>query len=50
MMKQKGDLYPVWVLNHTNTEIMLSNRVAMGRGYRTTALSGCPSSTCFCFR
>ncbi len=30
--KQRGDLYPVWVLNHTNTEIMLANRVTMGRG------------------
>src|SRR5438270_6157915 len=29
---QKGDLYPVWVLNQANTEIMLANRVAMGRG------------------
>jgi hypothetical protein len=32
MMKQKGDLYPSWVLNHTSTDIMLANRVAMGRG------------------
>jgi uncharacterized protein len=32
MMKEKGDLYPSWVLNHTSTEIMLANRVAMGRG------------------
>ena len=32
MMKEKGDLYPSWVLNHANTDIMLANRVAMGRG------------------
>jgi hypothetical protein len=30
--KAHGDSYPVWILNHTNTEIMLANRVAMGRG------------------
>lgn len=32
VQKQKGDLYPAWVLNQANTEIMLANRVAMGRG------------------
>lgn len=32
MMKSKGDLYPSWVLNHANTDIMLANRVTMGRG------------------
>jgi hypothetical protein len=30
--KQKGDSYPAWVLNQANTDIMLANRVAMGRG------------------
>jgi hypothetical protein len=30
--KQKGDLYPVWVLDNTKTDIMLANRTSMGRG------------------
>lgn len=30
--KEKGDQYPAWVLNHANTDIMLANRVSMGRG------------------
>ena len=30
--KEKGDSFPVWVLNQTNTAIMLANRVSMGRG------------------
>jgi hypothetical protein len=29
---EKGDQYPSWVLNHANTDIMLANRVSMGRG------------------
>lgn len=29
---QKGDQYPAWVLNHASTDIMLANRVTMGRG------------------
>ena len=32
MAQQKGDSYPSWVLNQTNTEVMLTNRVSMGRG------------------
>ena len=30
--KQKGDQYSAWVLNQANTDIMLANRVTMGRG------------------
>jgi predicted TIM-barrel fold metal-dependent hydrolase len=30
--KRKGDLYPAWVLNQSHTEVMLANRVVMGRG------------------
>ncbi len=30
--EQKGDSYPAWVLDQANTEIMLANRMAMGRG------------------
>jgi uncharacterized protein len=32
LQKSKGDDYPVWVLNQTNTSVMLANRVAIGRG------------------
>ena len=32
IIKQKGDFYPVWVLNQLDTDIMLANRVSMGRG------------------
>ncbi len=31
-MREKGDGYPAWVLDHLGTETMLGNRVAMGRG------------------
>lgn len=32
MREQKGDHYPAWVLDQLGTEIMLANRIAMGRG------------------
>lgn len=32
MMREKGDGYPVWVLDKLNIDVMLANRVAMGRG------------------
>jgi predicted TIM-barrel fold metal-dependent hydrolase len=32
MQKRKEDLYPAWVLNQSHTELMLANRVVMGRG------------------
>jgi predicted TIM-barrel fold metal-dependent hydrolase len=31
-MRDRGDGYPVWVLDQLNIETMLANRVAMGRG------------------
>src|ERR1051326_8600373 len=31
-MREKGDDYPVWVLDRLGIETMLGNRVAMGRG------------------
>jgi len=49
MAKQKGDLYPVWVLNHTNTEIMLANRVAMGRGLSSDRFKWVPFVDMFLF-
>jgi len=47
--KQKGDLYPVWVLNHTNTEIMVANRVAMGRGLPNDRFKWVPYVDMFLF-
>ena len=32
VMRRKGDNYPNWVLDQMGTEVMLANRVAMGRG------------------
>lgn len=32
VMRQQGDAYPLWVLDQLGIEIMLANRVAMGRG------------------
>jgi predicted TIM-barrel fold metal-dependent hydrolase len=34
-MRERGDGYPVWVLDQLNIETMLANRVAMGRGLTT---------------
>ena len=31
-MQEKGDAYPAWVLDQMGVEVMLANRVAMGRG------------------
>jgi len=31
-MQEEGDQYPTWVLDRAGVEIMLANRVAMGRG------------------
>lgn len=32
LMREKGDAYPNWVLDQMGVEVMLANRVAMGRG------------------
>ncbi len=32
VMREEGDKYPAWVLDHLNIEVMFANRVAMGRG------------------
>jgi hypothetical protein len=45
----RGDSYPVWVLNHTNTEIMLANRVAMGRGLSNDRFKWVPFVDMFLF-
>ncbi len=47
--KQKGDLYPSWVLNRTGTEVMLANRVAMGRGLPPDRFKWVPFADMFLF-
>lgn len=47
--KQKGDLYPSWVLNRSNTEIMLANRVAMGRGLPSDRFKWVPFADMFLY-
>jgi uncharacterized protein len=32
VMREQGDHFPAWVLDHLGIETMLANRVAMGRG------------------
>lgn len=47
--KEKGDLYPPWVLNRANTDIMLANRVAMGRGLSNDRFKWVPFADMFLF-
>lgn len=48
-MRQKGDLYPSWVLNQANTDIMLANRVSMGRGLPGDRFKWVPFADMFLF-
>ena len=32
MMREKGEGYPAWVLDQMGVEVMIANRVRMGRG------------------
>ena len=32
IIREQGDAYPAWVLDRVGTEVMLANRVALGRG------------------
>jgi hypothetical protein len=47
--KRKGDLYPAWVLNQSHTDIMLANRVAMGRGLTPDRFKWVPFVDMFLF-
>jgi uncharacterized protein len=47
--KEKGDLYSAWVLNEANTDIMLANRVAMGRGLTSDRFKWVPFADMFLF-
>ena len=49
VQQQKGDSYPSWVLDRANTEIMLSNRVSMGRGLRPDRFKWVPFVDMFLF-
>src|ERR1700685_1642037 len=46
---EKGDQYPSWVLNHANTDIMLANRVSMGRGLSSDRFKWVPFADMFLF-
>ena len=45
--KEQGDSYPAWVLNKANTDIMLANRVSMGRGLRGDRFKWVPYADMF---
>jgi uncharacterized protein len=47
--RSKGDGYPAWVLNKTDTTVMLSNRVAMGRGLTGDRFKWVPFVDAFLF-
>lgn len=49
IQRQKGDLFPAWVLNRSNTDIMLANRVAMGRGLTPDRFKWVPFVDMFLF-
>jgi uncharacterized protein len=34
MMREKSDAYPAWILDKLNIEVMLANRISMGRGLK----------------
>ncbi len=49
MMRQKGELYPSWVLNQANTDIMLANRVSMGKSLPGDRFKWVPFADMFLF-
>ena len=49
LQAQKGDLYPSFILNQCKTDIMLSNRVAMGRGLPGDRFKWVPFADMFLF-
>jgi uncharacterized protein len=49
VMNEKGDLYPSWILSKTNTDVMLANRIAMGRGLPSDRFKWVPFVDMFLF-
>ncbi len=49
LQSQKGDLYPSFILNQCKTDIMLANRVAMGRGLPADRFKWVPFADMFLF-
>lgn len=47
--KKRGDLYPSWILNRTGTDIMLANRIVMGRGLPADRFKWVPFADMFLF-
>jgi len=42
VMREQGDNFPAWVLDHLGIETMLANRIAMGRGLNNTRFRWVP--------
>ncbi len=49
LQAQKGDLYPSFILNQCQTDVMLANRVAMGRGLPADRFKWVPFADMFLF-
>src|SRR3954452_20066551 len=49
LQKSKGEAYPSWVLNKTDTAVMLANRVTMGRGLTSDRFKWVPFVDTFLF-
>ncbi len=49
LQAQKGDLYPSFILNQCKTDIMLANRIAMGRGLPADRFKWVPFADMFLF-
>lgn len=49
LKQQNGNNYPSFILNKTNTAIMLANRIAMGRGLPEDRFQWVPFADCFLF-
>ena len=45
----QGDRYPTWVLNKTGTDIMLANRIAMGKSLPNDRFKWVPFADMFLF-
>src|SRR5436305_11493481 len=49
VMRERGDGYPAWVLDRMGTDIMLANRVSMGRGLPATRFKWVPFADALIF-
>jgi predicted TIM-barrel fold metal-dependent hydrolase len=49
MIREKGDSYPDWVLDQLGIDVMMANRVAMGRGLPSTRFKWIPFADPFMY-